>query len=309
MTDFLSRRHAPSFDGRVLARGVWGEALRLAQRDPVSYLLAITHIERGIRDGVEAGEIWAFPATGPIEAACWVGANLVPIIPDAQDNPALVKEALAVFANMAMFSPRRSSSMVGPRELVMPLWEQLSGQWTRPREIRESQPSMVLTEPSQIEPDPHVRVAQIDEFDLVFPASVHMFIEEVGVSPLSFGSAQYALRVRELIELERTVVRMGSTVGDEYLANDMFRDRETVAFKTDFGAVASGVAQAQGVWVNPVFRGQGLAAPAMAAAANYALEQLAPTVSLYVNDYNLRALATYRRVGFTQVGEYSTILY
>jgi predicted GNAT family acetyltransferase len=32
-----------------------------------------------------------------------------------------------------------------------------------------------------------------------------------------------------------------------------------------------------------------------------------PTVSLYVNDYNLPARATYAKVGFTQVGEFATV--
>jgi predicted GNAT family acetyltransferase len=34
---------------------------------------------------------------------------------------------------------------------------------------------------------------------------------------------------------------------------------------------------------------------------------LVPTVSLYVNDYNLPARATYARVGFTEIGEFATV--
>ena len=33
-----------------------------------------------------------------------------------------------------------------------------------------------------------------------------------------------------------------------------------------------------------------------------------PVVSLYVNDFNTRALATYRRVGFERVGTFATVL-
>ena len=32
-------------------------------------------------------------------------------------------------------------------------------------------------------------------------------------------------------------------------------------------------------------------------------------VSLYVNDYNVRALAAYRRVGFREVGAFATVLF
>ena len=36
---------------------------------------------------------------------------------------------------------------------------------------------------------------------------------------------------------------------------------------------------------------------------------IAPVVSLYVNDYNEAARAAYRRVGFTEVGPYASILF
>jgi len=38
-------------------------------------------------------------------------------------------------------------------------------------------------------------------------------------------------------------------------------------------------------------------------------QTVTPTISLYVNDFNYPALATYYRVGFRQVGEFATILY
>ena len=38
-------------------------------------------------------------------------------------------------------------------------------------------------------------------------------------------------------------------------------------------------------------------------------QTMVPTVSLYVNDYNLPARATYARVGFEEVGEFATVHY
>jgi predicted GNAT family acetyltransferase len=82
----------------------------------------------------------------------------------------------------------------------------------------------------------------------------------------------------------------------------------SVVFKADLGSVSTAVAQVHGVWVDPRFRGRGLAAPAMAAVVTGALRDIAPTVSLYVNDYNAPAVAAYQRVGFTQVGTFATVL-
>ena len=66
--------------------------------------------------------------------------------------------------------------------------------------------------------------------------------------------------------------------------------------------------QVQGVWVRPELRGQGLGTTALAAVFAQAL-RLAPTVSLYVNDYNAPARAVYERLGMRQVASLSTVLF
>ena len=69
-------------------------------------------------------------------------------------------------------------------------------------------------------------------------------------------------------------------------------------FKAEIGSVSSAACQVQGVWVPPDLRGRGLSAPGMAAVVEIARREIAPVVSLYVNDFNAAARATYRRVGF-----------
>jgi predicted GNAT family acetyltransferase len=79
-------------------------------------------------------------------------------------------------------------------------------------------------------------------------------------------------------------------------------------FKADVGSVALGVAQIQGVWLAPSWRGQGFAEPAMAAVVETVLSEIAPTATLYVNDFNAPARATYRQIGFTEIGTFATVL-
>ena len=82
-----------------------------------------------------------------------------------------------------------------------------------------------------------------------------------------------------------------------------------VIFKAEIGAVTPQVCQVQGVWVRPRSRGQGLAAPGMAAVVVEAARSIAPLVSLYVNDFNAPARAAYRRVGFDEVGQLMSVMF
>ena len=81
-----------------------------------------------------------------------------------------------------------------------------------------------------------------------------------------------------------------------------------MVFKAELGAVTPEVTQVQGVWMNPALRGQGLSAGYMAAVVVLA-QTRAPVTSLYVNNFNSRARATYERVGFRQVGTFATVLF
>ena len=83
------------------------------------------------------------------------------------------------------------------------------------------------------------------------------------------------------------------------------------AFDKCFGLVLSTneIAQLQGVWVNPSMRGQGLAAPALAAAVVEIRASGAQAVSLYVNDFNIPARKTYDHVGFKQMATFATVLF
>ena len=118
--------------------------------------------------------------------------------------------------------------------------------------------------------DPRVRRVTLEHWDAYYEAAVKMYTEEIGVSPVQGNPAGYRFYVRQLITSGR--------------AFGLF-DGGRVLFKADLGSVAGTVCQVQGVWLDPELRGQGLAASAMAAVVR-AGAPAAPTVSLYVNDYN-----------------------
>ncbi|MCB7137702.1 GNAT family N-acetyltransferase [Cellulosimicrobium marinum] len=292
-------------DARELGDTDLPEAVAVCAADPVASTLAGARFEAALRAGLRAagGQAWGFPAHGPLAAVCWAGANVVPVLPPALDRTDR-EAALAGFAALARRAGRRSSSVVGERDAVLGLWSLLAPVWPAPREVRANQPSLAIDRAPDVAPDPAVRRSVAAEVPVVLPACVRMFTEEVGYSPVEGGGRAYEERVRSLVAAGRSFVRVEGTGPGAH-----------VAFKAELGAVTRHVAQVQGVWVDPRYRGQGLAAPGTAAVVALAREAgaratgRAPVVSLYVNDYNTRALATYRRVGFEQVGTYATVLF
>ncbi|WP_199922683.1 DUF4081 domain-containing GNAT family N-acetyltransferase [Streptomyces sp. NRRL S-87] len=274
---------------RVLEPSDLGAALEVLDRDPVANAFVTSRVRvAGLDPWRLGGEMWGYYEDGRLVSLCYAGANLVPVCA----TPAAVR----AFADRARRTGRRCSSVVGPAEPTGQLWRLLEPHWGPAREIRAHQPLMVTEEPSRdIAPDPLVRRVRKDEMDLIMPACVAMFTEEVGVSPLAGdGGLLYQARVAELVAAGRSFARV---------------EDGRVVFKAEIGAATARACQIQGVWVDPEFRGRGHSETGMAAVVAYALRDVAPVVSLYVNDYNTAARAAYRRVGFHEVGAFMSVLF
>lgn len=233
------------------------------------------------------GELWGHIVDGRVSAICYAGANLVPV----NAGP----EALRVFAERARRHRRQCASIVGPQEAVAELWRLLEPDWGPAREVRPEQPVMVTSTPALVPPDTKVRRVRRDELELLLPACIDMFTEEVGISPLEVdGGASYRARVAELIDAGHAFARI---------------ENGQVLFKAEVGSATKRACQVQGVWVPPGLRGRGLSIGGMASVINSALSDIAPTVSLYVNAYNVPARATYRRVGMVDRSPFMSVLF
>ncbi|MCM2425826.1 GNAT family N-acetyltransferase [Streptomyces sp. RKAG337] len=274
---------------KVLEAGELDAALEVLDRDPVSNAFVASRVNvAGLDPWRLGGEMWGWYSGGRLTSLCYAGANLVPICAGP--------EAVRAFAERARRAGRRCSSIVGPAEPTTELWSLLEPSWGPAREIRGRQPLMTTRAlPAGITPDPLVRRVRRDEMDVIMPACVAMFTEEVGISPLAGdGGLLYQARVAELVTAGRSFARI---------------ENGRVVFKAEIGAVTRHACQIQGVWVAPEYRGQGLSEAGMAAVLHYALRDVAPVASLYVNDFNAPARAAYRRVGFTEVGAFMSVLF
>lgn len=273
---------------RRLGAADLADVQRLLDERPVENVFVRARLDAvGLQALARIGELVGYWEDGRLSSLCYLGANMVPV------NAS--RPALAAFAAQASVSQRRASSIVGPAEAALSLAEMLRASWGRPRDVRARQPVLAIDREPVVAVDPAVRLVRPDEIDMLMPAAVAMFTEEVGVDPRADGGAAiYHARVSELVHTGRAYARI---------------DNGRVVFKAEVGAVSRHACQVQGVWVHPALRGRRLSVPAMAAVVRHCLRDHADVVSLYVNDYNTRARASYASVGFSEVGTFATVLF
>ncbi len=273
---------------RVLAAPDLDEVRGLLARRPVEDVFVSSRVQACGLDSWRLGaELWGYGERGALESLCYAGANLVPVQAGA--------DAVRAFAERARRQGRRCSSIVGSAATALGLWSLLEPSWGPAREVRPKQPLMAIDGTPDIDPDPLVRRVERHEVEVLLPACVAMFTEEVGISPLAGdGGSLYRARIEELVATGRAYARI---------------EGGAVLFKAEIGAATTEVCQVQGVWVHPSLRGRGVGAAGTAAVVELAREAVAPVVSLYVNDFNVAARRAYERVGFRQVGTFASVLF
>ncbi|MET9492100.1 GNAT family N-acetyltransferase [Nocardia sp. NPDC006630] len=277
-------RRGKASGAQQLANRDLSQVLRVLDTDPVASCMVAARLQDyGLDSRGAYGELWS--RGGPEASLCFSGANLVPLRGNRAD--------LRAFAERAVRGPRVCSSVVGRRELALPLWELLSDHWGPARDLRADQPLLAMEKTAAIAPDLRVRRVRPEELDRYLVAAVAMFTEEIGVDPRAGdGGRGYRRRVAGLIESGRAWAR--------------FEDGEVI-FKAEVGAMSRRTGQIQGVWVHPEHRGTGVGTAGTAAVANVVVAS-GRTASLYVNCYNEVARAAYAKVGFRQIATFATVL-
>lgn len=258
----------------------------LCSEDPIMNCFPLSRVAVSLA-GNSATSFWGwFDTSGDLMSAMYVGANIVPI--------ATHRISRLAFADRLIRVGPRCSALVGPAEEVLDLWSLLEPAWSQPRDIRPRQPLLVCSAVVRGTARLPLRFATIADLSALMPACIAMFTEEIGISPERAGmTASYEARVRELVSSQRALVHI--------------EDGEVV-FKAEFGAIAHGVCQIQGVWVRPELRGRGVGSAGMASVVDKVLHEVADVASLYANSHNDAALATYRSVGFSEHAMFATVL-
>ena len=199
--------------------------------------------------------------------------------------------AIDSFATEARQRPP-ARMIVGPRTITNHFWARVRTWYQTPSLIRPSQPVYALETAPQGSDDVPVRKARLDELELIAANSAEMMVVELGYDP-RVHRANFLQGVARLIERGWWWV---------WIEDGALR------FQCNIGSQTTQTAQIQGVWTPPDLRHKGYATRALREICRRLLTGV-PSVSLYVNDFNVDAIALYERLGFVRTGEFTTYLF
>ena len=136
-----------------------------------------------------------------------------------------------------------------------------------------------------------LRLAKIDDLDLIAPVHASMAEAESGINPLETDREGFLDRCARRINKGRVWV--------------LIEDGQLI-FKADVQAESSEVVYLEGVYVDPRVRGTGLARRCLSQLCNTLLTNVG-TICVLVNELNEVAQVFYRMCGFRRTGNYDTI--
>ena len=255
---------------------------RLLERDPI----ATVYLRSELRLNLASGPWWAIGSGSELSACALGGPLTVPWIPDPSDASALAE---------AVSRDGLPRMLVGDRVSVGALHDAMRPT-RRPRQLRDPQPVLAVDRDAWQPPsvgNHRVRRATRADLEPLILAAAAMHREEMGIDPLAIDAPAWRHRMVTFVDRGWSWVWM---------------DGPEVIFKAEFSAWTPECAQLQGVYVAPMQRRRGVAAAGLAAVVADVLRESA-MCALYVNAYNQPALRLYQRLGFTQRGEFATVMY
>ena len=200
--------------------------MSLCALDPVSAVSLVQQMQRWSRWG--RGDVVALGGLARPVAAAWsVGSLMLFGLAGRPEHGLRAADAGEIWALAEHARPRlsRRGSVSGPARDVAAIWGGLSEQGARSRQERWKQPVLVSPRPAgglSVGHRPRhsslswvgqaVRRAHPSETEMVLPASVDMFVGELGYDPTTDGSG-YRRHVGWLIEQRRSYVVLDGGAG------------------------------------------------------------------------------------------------
>ena len=274
-------------EGRWSLRSVADDDVRgvidFLSREPLVNVYLLSRLEE--ERTAAATQMFVIRHQGEIVLVASLATNVVLAAPVTERRDR-IESATALLADRIITRVLPVRAIICPAHLVEPLWERLRSRLDPPTVVRMNQPIYAIRRRLDFPDLEKARYARLADLDQLVPACAAMHKEEVGIDPLVRDAAGYRERIRELVALDRSIVRME---GGE------------IAAKCEFSAVTADAVQLMGVWTHPRFRRRGLARETLREVCGH-LFRKGKSVTLFVNDFNLPAIALYETLGFTRIG-------
>jgi predicted GNAT family acetyltransferase len=198
----------------------------------------------------------------------------------------ITETAVSLIAERILTRMLPVRAIISPAHLVEMLWTRLRTRLDPPTVVRMNQPVYAIRGRLDYPDLSEARYATARDLETLVPACAAMHREEVGIDPMDRDAGGYRERVRELVEQKRSVIRVVDG---------------TIAAKCEYSAVTNDTVQLIGVWTNPRFRRRGHARLLLREVCGH-LARKGKTVTLFVNDFNLPAIALYESLGYQRIG-------
>jgi uncharacterized protein len=261
-----------------------GEVMRfLAERPDHTFGMAGLIRSNGLVSPHNRGSFYGCRDTaGRLQGVALIGHHI--LLETRCDN------AIAAFSRIAK-DYSKAHMLLGEQEKVQSFWRYYAdgGQSCRLfcRELL-----FELRCPTNVqEAVPGLRLATLDDLDLVVPAHAQTAFQESGINPLEVDPEGFKDRCARRIEQGNTWVLV---------------ENRRLIFKTEVVTDSPEVVYLEGIWVNPEDRRRGYAFRCMSQLSSSFLLKSA-SVCVLVNEDFTGAQAFYKKVGFKFKGYYDTV--
>lgn len=203
---------------------------------------------------------------------------------------AVSRAAIAAFARLAQ-DCRGLNMLLGEERKVQTFWRYYSERG-RPARLYCRELLLELRWPTEVhEEAPGLRLATIDDLDLIVPAHAQSAFDDSGVDPLQADPVGFRQRCARRIAQGQTWVWV---------------EGGNLLFKADIITDTPEVVYLEGVWVNPLERRKGYGLRCMSQLGRDCLKRTG-SVCLLVNEQFQAAQAFYKKAGYKFIGNYDTI--
>lgn len=271
---------------RVIREGELPRILEFLRREPLLNVYLISRLlDEGTSGTSELVEVSIDRRTAVVAS---LSSNVV-ITADRSMRVALWEQAVALVADRIINRRVPIRATISDATLVEFLWKNLNAYLDPPTVVRLNQPVYALTADRSAaagRPFETMRFAISSDLEALVPCCAAMHQEEVGIDPLERDALGYRERIRELIGQRRSLIAV---------------EGKTIVFKCELSAVTPDAVQLMGVWTHPRYRREGRARQGLEEVCAWFLGS-GQAVTLFVNDFNLAAIALYESLGFSRIG-------